>query len=168
MYGCVRAYGHAKKLSLTPINIRIRMSACHVSSNNSHTIKHMFLIHFISFHLMRSTIAHIVYIVIQRQERKYIIFYVYFAVIPHTAVCHSIFITCSAVYGWVHFLFLSFRFIGFFSNFFLSSFCHSQGMRYYFAKERKKKWNEPHIIETNRLEIFLWIFLFHSKHLYKC
>lgn len=61
----MHACRHAKKLSLTPINIRIRMSAFHVFSNNFSTIKHMFLIHIISFVTLAS-----LYIVIQKARER--------------------------------------------------------------------------------------------------
>lgn len=126
---------------------------------------------FISFHLIRSTITHIVHITISlySKARENISYYAYFAEIPYGCLPFDLHHLLSAVYGWVHFLFLSFRFIEFSPIFFLHSVMAKESVITLCEQERKKKkWNEPHIIEMNRLEIFLWIFLFRSKHLYKC
>lgn len=128
----VNEEGRAKKWSLTPINIRIRMSAFHViiivvavvvvtvivsSPIHSKYKTHMILIHFIwyadarSLSLPQQTRLFSTYHILfeKQKQRKYIIFCIIpFAVIPYSwwIFLPSLVITYS-IYWTVHILFLS-------------------------------------------------------------
>lgn len=147
VYVCVRA-GMQRKLSLTPINIPIRMSAFHVFSNNASTIKHMFLIHIISFHSIWYALPSLTsfrHRYSKAREKAYIILCIFGCDFPYGCLPFDLHHMLCCVYGWVHFLFLSFRFIGFFPIFYLHSVTTKEPVIALRKREKEEKeiWADP-------------------------
>lgn len=156
----VRAGGHANKLSSTPKNHPGYGCLHFMLSPTTHTIKHMFLIHFVSF----DTLCHHsyrLYLLFKSKRENSTCILLWFL----SVVCLSIFITCSTVEKFI-FYSKDFASLGFFNILSLHSVMRHRGIRE--RKTEREKEFERHIIGINCLENFLWIFFFHSKHLYKC